>query len=81
MVAMCLSMYTRLHRIPLENLLYTYARQMGYSFGLLCTDTFLGIELNKFIIDLTIICFRPCNVSPFYKLLIRHDLVKLPETL
>ena len=77
MVAMCLSMYTRLHRMPLENVLYTYARQMGYSIGLLCTDTFLGI-------DVTTICFRSCkasNVCLFYKLLIHHDLVKLPETL
>ena len=55
--------------MPLENLLYIYPRQMGYSIGLFYTDTFMVIELNK-----------ASNVSLFYKILINHDLVKLPET-
>ena len=61
LVAMCLSMYSRQHRMPMENLLYP--RQIGYFIGLLYTDTFMGIELNKVTIDVAPICFTPSKAS------------------
>ena len=71
------------------NIINIYPRQMGYSIGLLHADALMGFELNKLTscemnIDATTICFTLCkasNVSLFYKILIHHDLVKLPETL
>ena len=71
MVAMCLSVYSRQHLMPLGNVLYP--RRMGYSIGLLYTDAFMAIELNK--LDIATICFTHCkasNVSLFYKILIHH---------
>ena len=72
MVVMYVSVYSRQHRMSLENAVYP--RQVDCSIGLLCTDTFMWIELNKVTIDVATICFTPCkvNISLFYNILIHR---------
>ena len=58
--------------MPLESLMYP--RQMSYSVALLYTVTFMGIELNKLTIDVSLpfALYLAKRATCFYKILIHQ---------